>query len=119
MVGTSTDVESERAGCHTVDSKVRFGPSQSSWGKWVSGEILLVGDIHLGRRPQRLARAELDDRALSPAVAWERTVDLALRSPGAVQAVVLAGDVVDQEKDRFEAWDDRDFKRSAHSSNLT
>jgi DNA repair exonuclease SbcCD nuclease subunit len=39
---------------------------------------------------------------LNPAEAWRRLVDEAVQHR--VQAVVLAGDVVDQDEDRFEAW---------------
>lgn len=68
--------------------------------------ILFVGDIHLGRRPtgldDALASLGLDPRALSPAAAWRRTVDHAL-AIGA-RAVVLAGDVIESSRDRFEAY---------------
>ena len=64
--------------------------------------ILFVGDLHLGRTPRRLEGAGLDVSRLGPAAALERTVEAAIRH--GVQAVVLAGDVVDQDKDRFEAW---------------
>ncbi len=70
------------------------------------GRLLFVGDIHLGRRPrldrELLARAgvRLDD--LTPVAAWNAAVEraLALR----VDAVVLAGDVIDADEDRFEAF---------------
>lgn len=64
--------------------------------------LLCIGDIHLGRLPVRLAPAGLDPRALSPAEAWRAAVDLAIEER--VAAVVLAGDVVDDERDRFEAY---------------
>lgn len=64
--------------------------------------ILFVGDMHLGRTPHRLAAAGLDPTKLGPAEAWRRVVRFAVDH--GVQAVVLAGDVVDQEKDRFEAF---------------
>jgi DNA repair protein SbcD/Mre11 len=63
--------------------------------------LLFVGDIHLGRRPTSLAASGLDLASLSPAVAWSRAVDLALEQG---LPVVLAGDVVDEERDRFEAY---------------
>jgi DNA repair exonuclease SbcCD nuclease subunit len=63
--------------------------------------ILAVGDIHLGRRPSRLPE-EADARALGPAEAWRRTVELARREK--VAAVLLAGDVVEGLDDRFEAF---------------
>ncbi|MCO4763542.1 MAG: DNA repair exonuclease [Myxococcales bacterium] len=64
--------------------------------------LLLIGDLHLGRQPGRLARVGLDGAALSPIAAWQRAVQFAI--DGDVQAVLLAGDVVDQDKDRFEAF---------------
>ena len=65
--------------------------------------ILAVGDIHLGRRPSRLPQ-DLDNRAsdLGPSGAWQRTVTAALAAD--VKAVLLAGDVVEQENDFFEAY---------------
>ena len=68
----------------------------------MSTDLLFLGDLHLGRRPTRLMRSDLDPRLLSPAVAWERAVDHALEQR--VAAVVLAGDLVDDERDRFEAY---------------
>jgi len=69
--------------------------------------ILFVGDIHLGRRPPRLPGA-LTERAreFGPAEAWRRTVDLALERP--VDAVALAGDLVEREDDFYEAYRELD-----------
>ena len=66
-------------------------------------KILAIGDMHLGRRPSRLP-PELVGRAqeLGPAGAWRRTVEAALEA--GVQAVALAGDVVEKEDDFFEAY---------------
>ena len=64
--------------------------------------LLMVGDIHLGRSPHRLEQAGLDARRLGPDEAWRRLVRHARDQ--AVQAVVLAGDVVDRDQDRFEAY---------------
>jgi len=66
-------------------------------------KLVAVGDIHLGRRPSRLP-GELRHRAreLSPAGAWERVVEAAVCDH--VQAVALAGDVVERENDFFEAY---------------
>ena len=70
-------------------------------------KLLCVGDVHLGRQPARLP-AELADELkaseLGPAAAWRLTVDLALRDE--VDAVLLAGDVVEQEDDFYEAYGD-------------
>lgn len=70
-------------------------------------KLLCVGDIHLGRQPSRLPGALLDRvprRALGPGAAWERTVALALTRR--VDAVLLAGDVVEQSDDFYEAYAD-------------
>lgn len=68
-------------------------------------KLLAVGDLHLGRRPSRLP-GELagGDQAarLGPAEAWRRLVDAALDER--VDALVLAGDVVQGENDFFEAY---------------
>lgn len=73
--------------------------------------LLFVGDIHLGRRPTRLpgdlAEHGVDPAELTPAAAWLRTVELALRlaeEPEGLAAVVLAGDVVESLDDRFGAF---------------
>jgi len=65
--------------------------------------LLAVGDVHLGRR-RRAGRvpADLDREDLGPRGAWRRAVDAALAHR--VQAVLLAGDVVDSLNDRFEAF---------------
>lgn len=68
-------------------------------------DILAVGDLHLGRRPARLPEpllARLGARRLGPAEALERLVAAARRHD--VDAVVFAGDVVEQEDDFFEAY---------------
>ena len=66
-------------------------------------KILAVGDMHLGRSPSRLP-PELRHRAgeRGPAEGWKRTVDAALAL--GVNAVLLAGDVVEDENDFFEAY---------------
>ena len=70
-------------------------------------KLLCVGDIHLGRQPARLPTGLLDElRAteLGPAAAWRLAVDFALAD--VVDAVLLAGDVVEQEDDFYEAYGD-------------
>ncbi len=70
------------------------------------GRLLFVGDIHLGRRPrldrELLARAGVRVEDLTPVAAWNATVERALALQ--VDAVVLAGDVIDADEDRFEAF---------------
>ncbi len=69
-------------------------------------ELLFVGDIHLGRRPSRLPEQlsdfGLSSADLSPVVAWRNTVEWATEN--GMDAVVLAGDVVESLDDRFEAY---------------
>ena len=68
--------------------------------------LLLVGDVHLGRRPRRLPddleEWGLTPADLTPAAAWRAVVELALREQ--VDAVILAGDVVESDNARFEAF---------------
>lgn len=66
-------------------------------------KLLAVGDMHLGRRPSRLPEA-LAGRAreLGPAGAWQRVVELAIEE--GVDAVALAGDVVEREDDFYEGY---------------
>lgn len=72
----------------------------------MSRPILLVGDLHLGRRPTGLEEVleilRLDARRLSAAAGWEATVGWAVDH--GVRAVILAGDVVEGLRDRFEAY---------------
>ena len=66
-------------------------------------KLLAVGDMHLGRLPTRIPRDfDLRISELCPAAAWRSTVDLAISEQ--VEAVLLAGDVVESEDDFFEAF---------------
>ena len=56
----------------------------------------------MGRRPSRLPPAFDEDRSVSVAHVWERTVEAALDQ--GVHAVVLTGDLVDRDNRLFEAW---------------
>ena len=70
-------------------------------------KLLCVGDIHLGRQPARLPAGLLDElkaSELGPAAAWRIAVDFALGDE--VDAVLLAGDVIEQEDDFYEAYGD-------------
>ncbi|MEO0651016.1 MAG: DNA repair exonuclease [Planctomycetota bacterium] len=65
--------------------------------------LLLIGDIHLGRRPSRIGDGlGLRPEDLSPEVAWQASVDAALDTRA--HAVLLAGDVVERVEDRFTAF---------------
>lgn len=80
--------------------------------------LLCAADIHLGRQPSRLPEA-LAARAgeLGPTAAWRRLVQLAVDER--VDALLLAGDVVDQDNDFFEAFADlRDGVARLHGANI-
>jgi DNA repair exonuclease SbcCD nuclease subunit len=64
-------------------------------------ELLCTGDIHLGRHPSRIPD-DLDGLELSPKAVWLSTVQKAIDRD--VDAVVVAGDIVDQENRYFEAY---------------
>lgn len=61
--------------------------------------ILSAGDLHIGRFPSKIP---VDDPACSVKTVWSNLVDLAIER--AVDAVVLNGDVIDEENRRFEAF---------------
>lgn len=71
-------------------------------------KLLCAADLHLGRRPTRLPD-EIGDTPglesdLSPQAAWRRLVDVAVAER--VTAVLLAGDLLDDEHDYFETFGD-------------
>lgn len=66
-------------------------------------KLLCAADLHLGRQASRLPE-DMPRAGLGPAAAWTRLVDLAIAQDAA--AVVLAGDVLDDENDFFEAYGD-------------
>jgi hypothetical protein len=72
----------------------------------MTSTLFCCGDIHLGRRPSRLPQAlgehGVSHDALTPTAAWRRLVDVAVERRPA--ALILAGDVVDSETARFEAF---------------
>jgi DNA repair exonuclease SbcCD nuclease subunit len=70
----------------------------------VKAQLLCVGDLHLGRRPTHLPPEEagLAARELGPEAAWRSCVKSAIAEE--VDAVLLAGDVVERMEDRFAAW---------------
>ncbi len=67
--------------------------------------LLAIGDIHLGRTPAAL-HADLAARAgqLGPKAAWSRAVTEAINHQ--VDAVLLAGDVVERSRDLLVAYGD-------------
>ncbi|RMH04428.1 MAG: hypothetical protein D6702_03315 [Planctomycetota bacterium] len=68
--------------------------------------LLFVGDLHLGRRsgilPESLLERGLRPADLGPAAAWRLCCEQAIAEK--VDAVVLAGDVVESREDRIEGW---------------
>lgn len=69
-------------------------------------KILFVGDMHLGRSASRIPAAatelgEFSAQDIGPLGAWRRVVRTAIAE--GVQAVALAGDLVHQDDDVFEA----------------
>jgi exonuclease SbcD len=72
----------------------------------MTARLILVGDMHLGRRPSRLPlrlleEESVDPRLLTPVAAWRSVVDHACALEA--DAVVLAGDVVESDAARWEA----------------
>src|SRR5690606_11467913 len=71
--------------------------------RWERMKLLCAADLHLGRRPTRVPDTLLDDvglaAAVAPQAAWRDLVALALDE--GVAAVLLAGDLLDDEHDFF------------------
>lgn len=66
-----------------------------------SVEVLCVADIHIGRRPSRLPD-RFDPADFSPRTIWANLAESAVTQ--GVDAVVVAGDLVDQENRYAEAF---------------
>lgn len=64
-------------------------------------KLLCAADLHIGRRPARLPRSWASGR-ISAALAWDDLVESAIAH--SVDALLLAGDVVDQDNRYFEAY---------------
>ena len=72
----------------------------------MQSQVLLAGDIHLGRRPTHLP-GEIDQHGvlpveLTPAEGWLRLVRFAVDR--GIAAVVLTGDIVEADNHRLEAF---------------
>lgn len=63
--------------------------------------ILCAADLHLGRRLTRLPE-ELETFAEAPKLAWSNLVEYALESSHQIDAIVLAGDIFDNEENLYE-----------------
>ncbi len=86
-----------------MSGKKQSGGKDKSVGEF---RLLCVGDIHLGRRPSRVPD-DIEDHGvrkveLTPVAAWDRVLAWAIDND--IDAVVLAGDVVESNFDRFEAY---------------
>jgi DNA repair protein SbcD/Mre11 len=72
----------------------------------MKSKILCIGDIHLGRRsgklPPEIRDYEIDPADLTPTATWRSACRWAVEHN--VDAVLLAGDVVENAQDRFEAY---------------
>lgn len=66
-----------------------------------SVSLLVTGDLHLGRHPTRIPE-DLDGPEFSPRAIWDATVQEAVSRD--VDAVVVTGDVLDQENQFFGAY---------------
>lgn len=64
-------------------------------------QLLCTGDVHLGRHPTRIP-ATLDGQSFSPRAIWRSTVEYGIDTD--VDAVLVSGDVVDQENQYYEAY---------------
>lgn len=67
-------------------------------------KILLAADVHLGRIPVRLMDEGLPATSVSASTAFRSLIQTAIDH--AVAAVVIAGDVVDDDRDFYEAYSD-------------
>ena len=84
------------------DSKQKDG----SGDRGCEFRLLCVGDIHLGRRPSRISEGieeyGVNVADLTPVATWKKVIAWAVEND--IDAVVLAGDVVEGLDDRFEAY---------------
>lgn len=70
-------------------------------------KFLCAADLHLGRVPSRLpALLPVDDDELRPAAAWRALVEACVEERP--DALLLAGDLIDDERDLFGAYADLD-----------
>lgn len=67
-------------------------------------KILLAADVHLGRFPARLMDENLPASSVSASTAFRSLIETAIDH--SVAAVVVAGDVVDDDRDFYEAYSD-------------
>lgn len=69
----------------------------------MSLKLLALGDLHIGRTPTRLPASSAAQAAdYGPARAWRAAVDLAVNE--SVDAVLMAGDLVESTQDYFEGF---------------
>jgi len=72
----------------------------------MKSRILCIGDIHLGSRTSRLpaniGEYGIDPSELTPAATWRAAVRWAVAHD--IEAMLLSGDVIENDRDRFEAY---------------
>ncbi|MDP8213774.1 MAG: DNA repair exonuclease [Candidatus Euphemobacter frigidus] len=72
----------------------------------MKSRILCIGDIHLGNRttrlPSNIGEYGIDPSELTPAATWRAAVSWAVAHD--IEAVLLSGDVIENDRDRFEAY---------------
>lgn len=66
--------------------------------------LLCLADIHLGRSSSSVLPEELDFTCFTPRKAWEEVVEYAISSKNGIDAILLAGDVVNQNDLFFETY---------------
>lgn len=79
-------------------------------------KVYCAADLHLGRIPSRLpADLPVAEADLGPTAAWRRLVDACLADDA--DALLLAGDLVDDDRDLFAAYGDleRELRRLEHA----
>lgn len=68
-------------------------------------KLICAADLHLGRVPSRIpSDLPVDPSALTPAAAWRRLVETTIEERA--DALLLAGDVVEDRRDFYEAYAD-------------
>jgi DNA repair protein SbcD/Mre11 len=88
-----------------LSASVSIGPFflQGVYSSYIMTTLLAIGDIHLGRLPAALPdELKARQRELGPETAWSRAVTEAINRK--VDAVLLAGDVVERSRDFFVAY---------------
>lgn len=94
MTGMGDDEGKPRRRAAPAPDDVQEGPAV---------KLLCTADVHLGRPPSRIPDG-IDPAGLTPAATWHRTVRYAIQEE--VDAVLIAGDVVERDDDFYGAYPD-------------